>query len=110
MTETFYVPESAMAIMAHPDDIEFTCAGTLARWAKAGSRIIYVLCTSGDVGIDKPGMTREQATEIREAESRQAAEIAGASDIVFLREPDGLLVATLELRKRLVREISALPA
>lgn len=105
MTETFYVPESAMAIMAHPDDIEFTCAGTLARWAKAGSRIIYVLCTSGDVGIDKPGMTREQATEIREAESRQAAEIAGASDIVFLREPDGLLVATLELRKRLVREI-----
>jgi LmbE family N-acetylglucosaminyl deacetylase len=105
MTETFYVPESAMAIMAHPDDIEFTCVGTLARWAKAGSRIIYVLCTSGDVGIDKPGMTREQATEIREAESRQAAEIAGASDIVFLREPDGLLVATLELRKRLVREI-----
>jgi len=105
MTETFYVPESAMAIMAHPDDIEFTCVGTLARWAKAGSRIIYVLCTSGDVGIDKPGMTREQATEIREAESRQAAEIAGAHDIVFLREPDGLLVATLELRKRLVREI-----
>ena len=105
MSETFYVPESAMAIMAHPDDIEFTCVGTLARWAKAGARIIYVLCTSGDVGIDKPGMTREQATEIREAESRQAAEIAGASDIVFLREPDGLLVATLELRKRLVREI-----
>jgi LmbE family N-acetylglucosaminyl deacetylase len=105
MTESFYVPESAMAIMAHPDDIEFTCVGTLARWAKAGARIIYVLCTSGDVGIDKPGMTREQATEIREAESRQAAEIAGAHDIVFLREPDGLLVATLELRKRLVREI-----
>jgi LmbE family N-acetylglucosaminyl deacetylase len=91
--------------MAHPDDIEFTCVGTLARWAKAGARVIYVLCTSGDVGIDKPGMTRDQATEIREAESRQAAEIAGASDIVFLREPDGLLVATLELRKRLVREI-----
>jgi LmbE family N-acetylglucosaminyl deacetylase len=105
MPETFYVPESAMAITAHPDDIEFTCVGTLARWAKAGSRIVYVLCTSGDVGIDKPGMTREQATEIREAESRQAAEIAGAHDIVFLREPDGLLVATLELRKRLVREI-----
>jgi LmbE family N-acetylglucosaminyl deacetylase len=105
MSETFYVPESAMAITAHPDDIEFTCAGTLARWAKAGARIIYVLCTSGDVGIDKPGMTREQATEIRETESRLAAEIAGAHDIVFLREPDGLLVATLELRKRLVREI-----
>ena len=105
MTETFYVPESAMAIMAHPDDIEFTCAGTLARWAKAGARTIFVLCTSGDVGIDQPGMTREKATEIREAESRAAAEIAGAHDIVFLREPDGMLVATLDLRKRLVREI-----
>ena len=105
MTESFYVPESAMAIMAHPDDIEFTCAGTLARWAKAGARTIYVLCTSGDVGIDQPGMTREKATEIREAESRAAAEIASAHDIVFLREPDGMLVATLDLRKRLVREI-----
>ena len=105
MSDIFYVPESAMAITAHPDDIEFTCVGTLARWAKAGARIIYVLCTSGDVGIDKPGMTREHATEIRETESRQAAEIAGAHDIVFLREPDGLLVANLELRKRLVREI-----
>ena len=105
MTESFYIPKSAMAIVAHPDDIEFTCAGTLARWAKAGTRTIYVLCTSGDVGIDQPGMTREKATEIREAESRLAAEIAGAHDIVFLREPDGLLIPTLELRKRLVREI-----
>jgi LmbE family N-acetylglucosaminyl deacetylase len=105
MTTPFYIPQIAMAITAHPDDIEFSCAGTLARWAKAGSRIIYVLCTSGDVGIDEPGMTREHATEIREAESRQAADIAGAQDIVFLREPDGLLQSTLELRKRLVREI-----
>ncbi len=100
-----YVPESAMTIQAHPDDIEFTCAGTLARWAKQGSRVVYVLCTSGDVGIDEPGMTREKATEIREAESREAARIAGVKDVVFLREPDGLLVPTLELRKKLVREI-----
>jgi LmbE family N-acetylglucosaminyl deacetylase len=105
MINTFYVPESAMAIAAHPDDIEFSCAGTLARWAKAGARIAYVLCTSGDVGIAKPGMTRARATEIREAESRAAAEIAGAAEIIFLREPDGMLEATLGLRKRIVREI-----
>jgi LmbE family N-acetylglucosaminyl deacetylase len=105
MTTPFYVPQSAMAITAHPDDIEFSCAGTLARWAKAGTHVTYVLCTSGDVGIDEPGMTRERATEIREAESRLAAEIAGALDIVFLQEPDGLLQPTLELRKKLVREI-----
>lgn len=105
MPESFYIPQSAMAIVAHPDDIEFTCAGTLAGWAKAGTRVVYVLCTSGDVGIDKPGMTRQKATEIREAESLEAAKIAGVDEVVFLREPDGLLQPTLELRKRLVREI-----
>ena len=105
MTNNLYIPESAMAIHAHPDDIEFTCVGTLARWAKLGSHIIYVLCTSGDVGIDEPGMTREKATLIREAESLAAAQIAGVHDVVFLREPDGLLQPTLELRKRIVREI-----
>jgi LmbE family N-acetylglucosaminyl deacetylase len=105
MVHNFYVPESAMAIVAHPDDIEFSCAGTTARWARAGARICYVLCTSGDVGIADPGMTRARATEIREIEARAAAEIAGVKDVVFLREPDGMLVATLDLRKRLVREI-----
>jgi LmbE family N-acetylglucosaminyl deacetylase len=103
--DPFYLPKSAMAIVAHPDDIEFSFAGTLARWAKAGARISYVLCTSGDVGIDTPGMTRQEATVIREAEQRAAAQIAGAEEVVFLGEPDGMLVATLELRKRLVREI-----
>ncbi len=102
---SFYVPESALAIFAHPDDIEFVCAGTLARWAQAGARIGYLLLTSGDVGIADPGMTRARATEIREAESREAAAIAGASEVVFLREPDGLLEATLGLRKKVVREI-----
>jgi LmbE family N-acetylglucosaminyl deacetylase len=105
MSATIYIPKSAMSIQAHPDDIEFTCAGTLARWAKLGTHVIYVLCTSGDVGIDEPGMTREKATLIREAESREAAHIAGVQDVVFLREPDGLLQPTLELRKKLVREI-----
>lgn len=105
MNKTPYIPESAMAIMAHPDDIEFTCVGTLARWAKAGARICYVLCTSGDVGISEQGMTRIRAAEIREEESRLAAHIAGAQEILFLREPDGLLQATLDLRKKLVREI-----
>ena len=101
----FYIPESAMAIVAHPDDIEFSCSGTMARWARAGARICYVLCTSGDVGIAEPGMTRGRATEIREAEALAAAEIAGVKNVVFLREPDGLLVPTLDLRKKLVREI-----
>jgi len=105
MPNNFYVPESAMAIVAHPDDIEFSCGGTQARWARAGARISFVLLTSGDVGIDEPGMTRARAMEIREAESRAAAEIIGADEVIFLREPDGMLEATMQLRKKLVREI-----
>jgi len=105
MNNKVYIPESAMVIVAHPDDIEFSCAGTMARWAQAGTRICYVLCTSGDVGIADPGMTRERAAQIREEEARKAAEITGVHEVVFLGEPDGLLTATLELRKKLVREI-----
>ena len=100
-----YIPDSALVIMAHPDDMEFSCAGTIARWAKAGSRIIYVLCTSGEVGISDPEITKEKAAEIRETEQREAAKITGVQEIVFLREPDGMLQPTLELRKKLVREI-----
>lgn len=100
-----YIPESAMAIVAHPDDVEFSCAGTLAVWARAGARISLVLCTSGDVGIARKDITRLQAAAIREAEAEDAAKIIGAAEIRFLREPDGSLQATLELRRKLVREI-----
>jgi LmbE family N-acetylglucosaminyl deacetylase len=94
-----------MVIMAHPDDIEFTCAGTVARWVKAGAEVVYVMCTSGEVGIAEPGMTKEKATAIREAEQIAAAKVVGVKNVVFLREPDGMLENTLALRKRLVREI-----
>lgn len=100
-----YTPESALVIVAHPDDIEFSCAGTIARWVQAGCRVGYVLCTSGEVGISQAGMTRPRAAEIREAEQREAAARVGVRDVVFLGQPDGLLQATLELRKMLVSEI-----
>jgi LmbE family N-acetylglucosaminyl deacetylase len=102
---TFFVPESALVIVAHPDDIEFSCAGTVARWVKAGSRVAYVLCTSGEVGIAESGMTKDKAVKIREKEQLAAAEIVGVEDVVFLREPDGMLQPSLDLRKKLVREI-----
>src|SRR3990172_9321432 len=102
---SFYVPESAIVIVAHPDDIEFSCAGTIARWLKSGTRVAYVLCTSGEVGFSKSDMTREEAAMIRESEQRQAAGIIGVEEVIFMREPDGLLQPTLDLRKKLVREI-----
>lgn len=105
MNYAAYSPESVMVIVAHPDDAEFGCAGTVARWVQEGARAAYVLVTSGDVGIAKPGMTKQRAAEIREAESLAAAKVAGVEDVVFLREPDGMVVNNLALRKRLVREI-----
>jgi LmbE family N-acetylglucosaminyl deacetylase len=102
---SFYVPQSAAVIVAHPDDIEFTCAGTIARWVNAGTRIAYILCTSGEVGIAEDGMTKQRAAEIREAEQVAAAKVIGVENVIFLREPDGMLQATLDLRKKLVKEI-----
>lgn len=105
MNNHHYTPQKAMVIVAHPDDAEFSCAGTVARWIKEGAEVVYVLCTSGDVGIAEPGMTKAKAAEIREAEQQAAADVVGVKEVIFLREPDGMLENTMALRKRLVREI-----
>jgi LmbE family N-acetylglucosaminyl deacetylase len=92
-------------VAAHPDDLEFSCAGTLALWAGQGTKVVYLLCTSGEAGFDRPGLSREERIAIREAEQRAAAEVLGVREVVFLREPDGLLQPTLALRRKIVREI-----
>jgi LmbE family N-acetylglucosaminyl deacetylase len=99
------VPKSAMVIVAHPDDAEFTMAGTVAAWTRAGCRVVYVLCTDGNAGSHEPGMTREKLAEIRRGEQRAACASLGVSDVVFLGYDDGQLQPTLELRRDLVRAI-----
>jgi LmbE family N-acetylglucosaminyl deacetylase len=99
------VPESAMVIIAHPDDAEFTTAGTVAAWARAGCRVTYVICTDGNAGSHEPGMTRERLADIRRAEQRAACATLGVSQVVFLGYDDGQLQPTLELRRDLVRAI-----
>lgn len=94
-----------MFIFAHPDDIEFGTAGTAARWVQGGAEVMYVLLTSGDVGIADTTLTRQEVTNIREKEQLAAAQMVGVNHVVFLREPDGMLVNSLELRRKLVREI-----
>jgi LmbE family N-acetylglucosaminyl deacetylase len=99
------IPESAMVIVAHPDDAEFTMAGTVAAWTQAGCHITYVLCTDGNAGSHEPGMTREMLAEIRRQEQRAACATLGVGDVVFLGYDDGQLQPTLELRRDLVRVI-----
>jgi LmbE family N-acetylglucosaminyl deacetylase len=99
------VPESAMVVVAHPDDAEFTVAGTAAAWAKAGCRVIYVLCTDGNAGSIDPDMDPQELARIRRAEQRAACSTLGVSEVVFLGYDDGQLEPTLELRRELVRAI-----
>lgn len=94
-----------MGIFAHPDDPEFFCGGTFAKWASEGKHIVFVLATSGDKGSDDLAMTSDRLAAIREEEEREAARRLGVQDVVFLRYPDGGLQPTLELRRQLTRLI-----
>jgi LmbE family N-acetylglucosaminyl deacetylase len=100
-----WIPERAMLIYAHPDDIEFSAAGTAAKWAQNGSEVVYVIMTDGSAGTHRVDITREELVKLRRVEQEAAAAVAGAKECIFFGEQDGLLEATLELRKRLVRLI-----
>jgi LmbE family N-acetylglucosaminyl deacetylase len=94
-----------MVIVAHPDDAEFTVAGTVATWTEFGCHVTYVICTDGNTGSHEPGMTRERLAEIRRAEQRAACAMLGVQDVVFLGYEDGTLQPTLELRRDLVQAL-----
>lgn len=97
--------ERAMIIMAHPDDAEFTVAGTVARWAQEGKTVIYVLCTDGSRGSNDPQMELERMVAIRKAEQEAAARVLGVEEVVYLGYEDGTLQPTLDLRRDLTRAI-----
>ena len=100
-----WVPKSAMTIFAHPDDAEFSCSGTVAKWARAGCEITYVLGTSGNIGTHDPKYSQESLGRVREQEQRNACEVLGVQHVEFLRHDDGRLVADLALRRELVHLI-----
>ena len=104
MNSSKFVPERAMFIFAHPDDIEFGVCGTAAKWAQQGCEVTYVLITDGNVGSHEAGMTPEELAKIRRREQVAAADVVGAK-CLFLGYDDGFLQPTLELRKDLVRII-----
>jgi LmbE family N-acetylglucosaminyl deacetylase len=101
-------PTCVLSIHAHPDDQEFTVAGTLAKWARTGTRVVTVCITSGGAGSNQstpPDMTREALTAVREAEQRAACRVLGVAEVVFLGYEDGLLEPSLALRRDLTRLI-----
>jgi len=98
----------AMVIMAHPDDAEFSCAGTVAKWVQEGWSVYYVIATEAgsggpDEATDVGPEARQKVSETRRAEQRAAAKVLGLKDVIFLDYRDGELQPTLEFRRTVVR-------
>lgn len=94
--------ESGLAIVAHPDDLEYGAASAIAKWTAAGKRISYVLVTRGEAGLAIPP---DQAGPLREAEERASASVVGVDTVEFLGHPDGMITFDLALRRDLARAI-----
>lgn len=97
--------ENIMVVVAHPDDAEFGCAGTIALKVKEGAHVTYVVCTDGDKGTPDPTLAPERLTQVRRGEQWCAAGVLGVQQVVFLGYPDGALEDSYGFRQDLVRLI-----
>ena len=97
-----------LVITAHPDDVDFGAAGTIAQWTEAGFTVSYCIVTNGEAGGSDPSVTRTEMAAIRQAEQTAAAKQVGVSDLHFLGYPDGRVEATIGLRRDLARVIRLL--
>lgn len=99
------VPQRILVVTAHPDDVDFGAAGSVAAWTDAGVDVTYCVVTDGDAGGFDPAVARSEIPGIRRAEQTAAAAAVGVSELVFLGYPDGRLVASLDLRRDIARVI-----
>jgi LmbE family N-acetylglucosaminyl deacetylase len=97
-----------LVITAHPDDVDFGAAGTIAQWTDAGLEVSYCIATNGDAGGSDRSVSRTEMTAIRQAEQTAAAKQVGVHDLHFLGYPDGRVEATIGLRRDLARVIRLL--
>ena len=94
-----------LVVAAHPDDVDFGMAGTVATWTDAGLEVVYCIVTDGDAGGHDPSVSRAEMAVLRRAEQVAAAKCVGVSDVRFLGYPDGRLEPSLDLRRDLARVI-----
>ena len=97
--------KSVMAIVAHPDDAEFSSAGTLAKFAQEGKQVYIVVCTAGNKGTPDPDMQGEDLAAMRQREQLASSAELGVTDTIFLGNPDGELTPSLDFRKQLVEQL-----
>lgn len=94
-----------MVVVAHPDDAEYGCSGTVAKWCRGGMEVVYVICTNGNKGSSDPEMKPEQLAGIRRQEQLAACKVLGVKEVAFLGYEDSMLQPTLDLRRDIAREI-----
>jgi LmbE family N-acetylglucosaminyl deacetylase len=102
------VPERVLVVVAHPDDVDFGAAGSVATWVAAGTKVAYCIVTDGSAGTVDPTIDLSRLAEIRQHEQRAAARAVGVDEVVFLGYPDGQLEPTREVRRdlsRVIREV-----
>lgn len=104
----FYVPDRALVVAAHADDIEFGSVGTVARWTEAGAEVSYCIVTDNSSGSNAPDADLAALVATRREEQVAAAAVVGVTDVHFLGYKDGTLQPTLELRRDLTRLIRQL--
>jgi len=97
--------QRVLVVTAHPDDLDFGAGGTIAQWTAKGIEVSYCICTNGDQGGEDPDVPREEMPKIRQREQRDAGKVLGVTNIEYLNYRDGWLEPTIELRKKIVREI-----
>ena len=97
--------ERVLVVSAHPDDVDFGVAGSVATWTDAGTEVTYCVVTDGDAGGFDAAAPRSEIAAIRRAEQHAAAAVVGVHEIVWLGYPDGRLEVTLDLRRDLARVI-----
>jgi LmbE family N-acetylglucosaminyl deacetylase len=91
--------ERILVVTAHPDDVDFGVAGSVAIWTDAGVEVAYCIVTDGDAGGSDPSVSRPDMAVIRRREQTEAARLVGVTDVTFLGFPDGRLMADLDLRR-----------
>ncbi|MEV4611456.1 PIG-L deacetylase family protein [Kitasatospora sp. NPDC049258] len=95
--------QTALAVVAHPDDMEYGAAAAVARWTDQGKRVVYLMVTSGEAGIDS--MDPQECRPLREAEQIASAALVGVDTVEFLGYPDGVLEYGLPLRRDIARAV-----
>ena len=105
ISDRWEIPQRILIVLAHPDDPEFFCGASVARWTKAGHHVEYCLLTCGDKGTKDRSIATRELCSLRQEEQRAAAAVLGVNNIHFLNYEDGYLVPSLDLRRDITRVI-----